>query len=113
MPGMPDVPDVPDVISRYYAAAEAGDTDGVLACFSPDAHVLDEGRHYWGADEVRRWRESVATRFTYTSEITGTERTGAGEYLVSTHLEGDFPGGTVDLQQRFTVTGELITQLLI
>lgn len=55
----------------------------------------------------------MATRFTYTSEITGTERTGAGEDLVSTHLEGDFPGGTVDLQQRFTVTGELITQLLI
>lgn len=105
--------DVPEVISRYYAAAEGGDIDRLLACFSPDAHVLDEGQHYWGAEEVRRWRESVATRFTYTSEVTGTERTEDGEYVVSTHLEGDFPGGTVDLAQRFTVTDGLITQLLI
>lgn len=104
---------VPDVITRYYAAAERGDTDAVMACFSTDAHVLDEDRHYWGAEEVRRWRESVATRFTYTSEITGTEVTAAGEHLVSTHLEGDFPGGTVDLVQRFTLTDGLITQLLI
>lgn len=105
--------DVPDVITRYYAAAERGDIHAVMGCFSPDAHVLDEDHHYWGAEEVRRWRESVATRFTYTSEITGAERTADGEHLVSTHLEGDFPGGAVDLVQRFTLTDGLITQLLI
>lgn len=104
---------VPHVIARYYAAAERGDVDAVMACFSPDAHVLDESHHYWGAEEVRRWRESVATRFTYSSEITGTERTADGEYVVTTHLEGDFPGGTVDLAQRFTLTDGMITQLLI
>jgi hypothetical protein len=32
-------------------------------------------------------------------------------YVVSTHLEGDFPGGVVDLQQRFTLVGELVADL--
>ena len=95
--------DIPAVISRYYAAAAAGDLDDLVGCFTTDAHVLDEGRDYHGVAEIRTWRESVASTFTYMTEITGAEQTGDREYLVSTHLEGDFPGGVVDLGQRFTL----------
>jgi hypothetical protein len=35
------------------------------------------------------------------------------EYVVATHLEGNFPGGVVDLEQRFAVSGDLISDLLI
>ncbi len=35
------------------------------------------------------------------------------EFLVSTHLEGDFPGGVVDLDQRFTLAGGRISGLFI
>jgi len=103
----------PDVISKYYAAADEGNLDAVIACFDPEAHVLDENEHYRGLVEIRRWRETVAYRFTYTTEITGTQQTSETEYTVSTHLEGDFPGGVVDLEQRFTVQGGLIVELLI
>ena len=51
------------------------------------------------------------SRFTYTSEITRVEQTGDQQYLVSTHLEGDFPGGLVDLDQRFTLDDGLISDL--
>jgi hypothetical protein len=104
---------VPDVISRYYAAAAANDLDTLIGCFTADAHVLDEGRDYHGVSEIRTWRESVASQFSYTTEITGTKQTGDREYVVSTHLEGDFPGGVVDLDQRFTLAGELISDLSI
>lgn len=104
---------IPDVIARYYAAAAKGDLDTVLDCFTPEAHVLDESQHYQGIAEIRRWRESVASRYTYTTEITGATKAGEGEYVVATHLEGDFPGGVVDLEQRFTVSGDLISELLI
>ncbi|MCB0896577.1 MAG: nuclear transport factor 2 family protein [Nocardioidaceae bacterium] len=103
----------PDVIARYYTAAAAGDIDTLLDCFAADAHVLDEGRDYHGVAEIRRWRESVASRFTYTTEITKAEETGDGGYVVSTHLEGDFPGGVVDLDQRFTLVDGLIVDLAI
>ncbi len=104
---------LPDVIARYYDAAAADDLDAVLACFAPDAHVLDENTHYNGIAEIRGWRENVASAFTYTTEITGVEPVGADEYVVSTHLEGDFPGGVVDLEQRFTVSDGLVAELLI
>ena len=84
-----------------------------LDCFTPQAHVVDENQHYQGLAEIRRWRESVASRYTYTTEITGTRQTTDAEYVVVTHLEGDFPGGVVDLEQKFTVTGGLISELLI
>ena len=103
----------PDVIARYYAAAASGDLDALLNCFTPEAHVLDESRHYQGITEIRRWREGVASRYTYTTEITGTSKPSDDEYVVATHLEGDFPGGVVDLEQRFTLSGGLISELLI
>jgi ketosteroid isomerase-like protein len=104
---------VPDVISRYYAAAAASDLDTLIGSFTADAHVRDEGHDYYGVAEIRTWRESVASQFTYTTEITGVEQTGDREYLVSTHLEGDFPGGVVDLDQRFTLADGLISDLSI
>jgi ketosteroid isomerase-like protein len=103
----------PAVVARYYAVAEAGDVDAVLACFTADAHVHDEDRDYRGRAEIRSWREDVANRFTYTTEITKVEQLGEGVHLVHTHLEGDFPGGVVDLTQRFTVSGGLICDLEI
>jgi ketosteroid isomerase-like protein len=104
---------IPDVITRYYAAATGGDLDTMIGLFSADAHVRDEGHDYHGVAEIRTWREDLASRFTYTTEITKAERTGDREYLVSTHLEGDFPGGVVDLDQRFTLADGLISDLSI
>lgn len=104
---------IPDVISRYYAAAASRDLDTLIGCFTTDAHVLDEGHDYHGVAEIRAWRESLASQFTYTTEINGAEQTGDREYLVSTHLEGDFPGGVVDLDQRFTLADGLISDLSI
>lgn len=104
---------IPDVIARYYAAAAGGDLPSLLGCFAPDAHVLDEGHDYHGVEEIRGWREGLATRFTYTTEITSAKDSDDGRYVVRTHLEGDFPGGVVDLEQRFTLTGGLISDLSI
>ncbi len=104
---------IPDVISRYYDAAAAGDLDTLIDCFTTDGHVRDEGHDFHGVAEIRRWRESLASRFTYTTEITGAAATGDQEYLVTTHLEGDFPGGVVDLDQLFTLSDELIADLSI
>lgn len=104
---------VPDVIDRYYKASASGDLDTLLACFQPDAHVRDESHDYEGIAEIRGWRESVASRFTYTSEITRVEPASDQEYVVSTHLEGDFPGGVVDLDQRFTLVDGLISDLSV
>ncbi|OBI46167.1 nuclear transport factor 2 family protein [Mycobacterium sp. E796] len=108
---------LPQVISDYLAASERRDVDAVVACFSDDASVLDEGKHRTGRAEIWRWREDVDTAFEYTSTVTGAaalgEADGAQRYDVYLHLEGNFPGGQVDLVNSFAIRDEHIVDLRI
>ena len=102
---------LPPVVSNYLAASDRDDIDAIVACFTEDAVVLDENRHWRGADAIRQWRENVATAYEYTVAIIGSqalgELDGGQRREVYTHLEGNFPGGQVDLTNRFTLRGEL------
>jgi len=108
---------LPPVISAYLAASERSDIGAIVACFAQDALVMDEDRTWRGAAEIRQWRESVATVYEYTVELTGAktlgEADGVGRFDVYTHLEGNFPGGTVDLTDHFAVRGGHIVRLEI
>ena len=108
---------LPAVVSNYLAASDRDDIDAIVACFTEDAVVLDENRHWRGADAIRQWRENVATAYEYTVAIIGSqalgELDGGQRREVYTHLEGNFPGGQVDLTNRFTPRGDLIMGLEI
>ena len=105
------------IVSRYFTTADNGDTEGLIGCFTPDAVVRDEGGSWHGHAEIRRWREDVATAYEYTLEILGAEPVGEEGGLerqdVLTHLEGNFPGGTVELTYRFSLLGGRIAELEI
>ena len=108
---------LPPVVSNYLAASDRDDIDAIVACFTEDAVVLDENRNWRGADAIRQWRENVATAYEYTVAIIGSqalgELDGGQRREVYTHLEGNFPGGQVDLTNRFTLRGDLIGGLEI
>jgi hypothetical protein len=108
---------LPPVISRYFTAADNGDIDLLIGCFSPDAVVTDEGKSWHGHAEIRRWREDVATAYDYTLQILRTEpagdQGGPDWHDVLTRLEGNFPGGTVDLTYRFGLLDGRIAELRI
>jgi len=101
------------VITRYFAAQAARDFDTLLTLFADDAVVIDEGRTRRGASEIRAWRENVATAFEYTTELRDVTASDDGKYVARVHLEGNFPGGTVDLSYRFTIDGDTIRELEI
>jgi hypothetical protein len=103
----------PAVVTRYLAAAPAGDFEALADCFTTDGAATDEGHTYRGRAEIIGWRESLASQFTYTSTVTGSEPIGEGEYRVTAHLVGDFPGGVADLTYRFVLKGGLIADLTI
>ncbi|CAN5715716.1 hypothetical protein BH10ACT1_BH10ACT1_05660 [soil metagenome] len=104
---------LPEIIDRYQQAHDRGDTPGALATFAADATVVDDGRRSDGHDQIAAWLTDSAGEFTYTRTLLGAEATGPDAWLVTNHIEGDFPGGTVDLQYRFTLAQDLITELLI
>lgn len=107
------ISDLPDVIATYQRAHDHHDTDAAIAAFSPDATVIDDGRTYTGADQIRGWLERTASEFTYTRALTGVDDHGGGTYTVHNHLEGDFPGGQVDLRYRFELRDGFVHSLHI
>jgi len=105
------------VISEYLAASDRGDAEAVVRCFAEDAVVVDEGREWRGMAAIRRWRATVATAYQYTVQVTGAEALGEADGLerhhVHVHLEGNFPGGEVDLTDRFALDAGRIASLEI
>lgn len=104
---------LPDVVARYQAAHDRGDVDSAVAAFTPDATVHDDGREYHGRDEIRDWLARTSTEFSYTRTLTSATAIDATSWLVINHLEGDFPGGVVDLRYRFVLAQDLIAELEI
>ncbi len=104
---------LPDVVGRYQDAHDRDDVDATLATFTPTATVKDDGHEYHGPDEIRDWLARASTQFTYTRTLTGAEAIDANTWLVTNHLEGNFPGGVVDLRYRFVLTDDLISGLEI
>lgn len=97
---------LPAVITGYLAGADA-------RFFTSDAVVRDDGHTYRGTDEIRGWLARVAGEFTWTATLTGATRLDAARYEVRQRIEGDFPGGVVDLRYRFTLRGALVCELVI
>jgi len=104
---------IPDVIQDYQAAHDRHYTDIALAAFTADATVLDDGREHHGSAAIRQWLASAASEYTFTRTLLGAEPLDEGRWLVRNHLEGDFPGGEVDLGYEFALTDGLISRLVI
>jgi ketosteroid isomerase-like protein len=108
---------LPTIISEYLAVSARGDLDALIACFTEDAVVFDEDQEWRGHVGIRQWREKVATAYDYTVEVRGAAAFGTvgdvQRHDVYTHLEGNFPGGTVDLTNRFGLRDERIATLQI
>ncbi|MDT7577728.1 MAG: hypothetical protein QOH17_4061 [Pseudonocardiales bacterium] len=105
--------DLPDSITGYLVAHQARDLDAAMRHYTDDAAVTDEGRTYLGHNEIRAWLARSASEYTYTSELISATRSGDDRFDAVHHLEGNFPGGVVDLRFRFTLRDDLISRLVI
>nr|BFE57978.1 hypothetical protein GCM10020063_025040 [Dactylosporangium thailandense] len=105
--------DLPPAITTYLTAHNARDVDRAIACYAPDAVVIDDGRGHHGTAEIRAWLAGAAAEYTSTTELVSATRLGEERYDVTQRLEGDFPGGVVDLHYRFTLRGSSIVRLMI
>jgi len=105
------VAELPDIVQRYQAAHDRRDTDVALSAFAADAVVQDDGHTYRGLEAIRDWLSRASVQFTYSRTLTDVAAVGANTWLVRNRLEGDFPGGVVDLNYQFVVQAGLITQL--
>ncbi|MBL1111514.1 nuclear transport factor 2 family protein [Streptomyces sp. 110] len=108
-----DATDLPDAVKRYLKAHNERDASAASTALAPDATVVDDGNAYEGIPAIERWLGRATSEFTYTTTFLGAEHEGPDRCTVTQRLEGDFPGGTVDLRYRFTLHQGLISHLTI
>ena len=102
---------LPHVISVYQDAHDRHDAPTALAQFADDAVVTDDGHTYTGTDEIDAFIRTAASKYTFTRTLIDASEIAPGEWKLTNHLEGDFPGGTVDLSYRFRLAGDRIARL--
>jgi hypothetical protein len=103
---------LPKIIENYFAADRDGGPDAVVACFTEQAVVKDEGKTLIGHEAIRNWKAGSTKKYSYTVEPFHIV-TENGKTLVTSHLVGDFPGSPVDLRYFFVVADAKIAELEI
>ncbi|MEV1293974.1 nuclear transport factor 2 family protein [Pseudonocardia sp. NPDC049635] len=98
-----------DLADRYFALSAPEHVDELVALFTDDALVTDDGHEYRGRAAIRRWRASVPA---VQHQVLESGADGEG-HLARVRISGDFPGSPVTLLFRFGVAGSLIGSLLI
>ncbi len=104
---------LPATIRGFLAAHAARDTDAALRAFTPAAVVVDDGTTYRGTEEVRRFLSEAGAEFSYTTTLVGARRVDDTHWIAVHRLEGDFPGGVVELGYRFAMDGERVAELVL
>ncbi|MBO9577167.1 MAG: nuclear transport factor 2 family protein [Microbacteriaceae bacterium] len=103
---------LPPVIVAYLLAhQQEHDVETAVAAFAPAAVVTDVDTTHVGTAGIRDWIEQAASEYAYTVAFTEQSQDAEGRWVVLNHLEGDFPGGVVDLRFRFTIVDGLIARL--
>jgi len=105
--------ELPAAVTTYQAAHDEHDVDTALATFTHEAVVHDEDQDWVGREQIRQWLLKTSTEYTFTRTLLGIERGAGSCWLVRNRLEGNFPGGVVDLRYEFTVDDGLISRLSI
>ncbi|GAB7044202.1 MULTISPECIES: nuclear transport factor 2 family protein [Catenuloplanes] len=104
---------LPPLLEKHFRAGDDHDWETLAACFHEESVVVDDSRLHVGRAAIRAWREEAAGAFTYTATLTHAEPVGRTGHHVVVHLEGDFPGGVIDLHYQFTLADGLIRSLTI
>ena len=103
---------LPSVLADYFAATNAHDVGVMIAAFTEDATVHDEGRDHIGVAAIRAWMTETIEKYDYEVEPVELSRNGS-RAVVLVSLRGKFPGSPITLQYDFTLSGERVARLEI
>ena len=92
--------ELPAAVHGFADGWQAREADKVEALFTDEAVVSDEGRTHRGRDEIRTWIDESINLFTTTLTFLRAREVD-GMVGASYRLEGDVPGGLVELEYQF------------
>lgn len=97
--------ELPEVIVSYLDRRTSGDPTSAADLFTEDAIVSDEGHTYRGRDSIREWIRESLTKYQYTVTFLAAQSED-DRFTVTNRLQGNFPGGVVDLTYTFRLTDD-------
>jgi len=103
---------LPKIIAAYVRAQNAHDTKAILACFSENALVHDEGKGYYGKKAIGKWIEKTTKKYMPNFSPTKIEE-GHKETILTVKVSGSFAGSPVDIDFHFVIENEMIASLNI
>jgi ketosteroid isomerase-like protein len=104
--------ELPAPIAAFVQAMNAHDTKALVACFTDDALVHDEGRDHRGGAAIREWSDGVIAKYQVRLDVLAVAAR-AGETLVTVQVAGTFPGSPIQLGYAFKLRDGKIATLRI
>lgn len=103
---------LPRIIEAFFDADTRNDPDALVAAFSRNGSVTDEGVLHQGSEAVRNWWRAAKDKYHHVA--VPVEVASAGDRLrVRATVTGRFPGSPAVLNYTFTIANDEITGLEI
>ena len=99
-------------IAAYIDASNGRQVEALIACFTPDAVVADEGHTYRGTSEIRTWFAKTVAAYAFTLQVRQVAAQGS-ETIATCEVSGTFDGSPIQLPYRFTLEDDRIAALTI
>jgi ketosteroid isomerase-like protein len=103
---------LPQIIQKYVVASNQHDVKSILACFSDDAVVRDEGKEFRGEEMIEGWVVKTIEKYKFQFKpvsIIGDNTEG----VLAVQVSGTFDGSPITLDYHFTIEGDKIGSLTI
>jgi ketosteroid isomerase-like protein len=103
---------LPRIINDYVDASNAHDVKSVVACFSDDAVVRDEGKEFRGKEMIQDWIVKTIEKYKFQFKPLSIKDQAAAVVVVI-EVSGTFDGSPITLDYHFTIEGDKIGSLTI
>jgi ketosteroid isomerase-like protein len=104
---------IPTTVRGFLAAHVVRDADTASSFFAENAVVVDQGETFRGRQQIHPFLRDAGSEFEYTTEQIGAARIDDDHWVVTLRLKGTFPGGVAELDYRFTIREDVVTELVI
>jgi ketosteroid isomerase-like protein len=103
---------LPRIINDYVNASNAHDVKCILACFSHDAVVRDEGKEFRGKEMIEGWLVKTIEKYKFQFKPVSVKDDNT-EVVVAVQVSGTFDGSPVTLDYHFVIESDKILSLTI
>ena len=103
---------LPEVIERYIAASNEHNVASILACFSDEAVVRDEGETLQGKQAIEAWIAATIKKYKFHFRPLDLKNEGR-EAVVAVEVSGTFKGSPVNLDYHFILEDGKISSLAV